>query len=314
MHIAILGGSSQIAKDLARSFSVQGVHFLSIYARRPEVVRDWLRGSAGAHFSVEVFEEFAQTKIKFDAVINFVGAGNPTRVMSMGADIFSVTGEFDQLALNYITRNPGCRYIFASSGAVYGADFSEPVTSASHAVVPINNLPTSSWYGVAKLYAECRHRALSNYPIVDVRFFNYFSSTQDINDRFLLTDALRAVKEGVKFKTSAENIVRDYMGPKEVHSLICSILNAGPVNVSIDGYTKKAVNKFQMLDALREKFGLVYEVDDGTMLLNATGAKTNYFSENHIAHDAFGYVPQRSALEVILHEAEEFLSNGLLKS
>lgn len=314
MHIAILGGSSQIAKDLARSFSMQGLHFLSIYARRPEVVRDWLRGSAGEHFSVEVFEEFAQTKIKFDAVINFVGAGNPTRVMSMGADIFSVTGEFDQLALNYITRNPGCRYIFASSGAVYGADFSKPVTSASPAVVPINNLPTSSWYGVAKLYAECRHRALSNYPIVDVRFFNYFSSTQDINDRFLVTDALRAAKEGVKFKTSAENIVRDYMGPEEVHSLICSILNTGPINVSIDGYTKKAVNKFQMLDALREKLGLVYEVDNTTMLLNATGAKTNYFSESHIAHDAFGYVPQRSALEVVLHEAEVFLSNGLLKS
>jgi len=314
MHIAILGGSSQIAKDLARSFSVQGGHFLSIYARRPEIVRDWLRGSAGAHFSVEVFEEFAQTKIKFDAVINFVGAGNPMRVMSMGAEIFSVTGEFDQLALNYITRNPGCRYIFASSGAVYGADFSKPVTSASHAVVPINNLPTSSWYGVAKLYAECRHRALSNYPIVDVRFFNYFSSTQDINDRFLVTDALRAAKEGVKFKTSAENSVRDYMGPEEVHSLICGVLNAGPVNIAIDSYTKNPVNKFQMLEALREKFGLVYEVDDGTMLLNATGAKTNYFSENHIAHEAFGYVPQRSALEVVLCEAEEFLSSGLLKS
>lgn len=307
MHIAILGGSSQIAKDLARSFSVQGGHFLSIYARRPEIVRDWLRGSAGAHFSVEVFEEFAQAKIKFDAVINFVGAGNPARVMSMGTDIFGITGEFDQLALNYITRNPGCRYIFASSGAVYGADFSEPVTSASHAVVPINNLSTSSWYGVAKLYAECRHRALSNYPIVDVRFFNYFSSTQDINDRFLVTDALRAAKEGVKFKTSSENIVRDYMGPEEVHSLICSILNSEHVNVAIDCYTKKAVDKFQMLDALRDKFGLVYEVDDGAVLLNATGSKINYFSKNHLAYDTFGYAPQKTALEIVLQQAEDFI-------
>jgi len=308
MRIAILGGSSQIARDLAKSMGVQGSHSLSIYARRPAVVRDWLHGTAGAHFSVAAFEEFAQTKIEFDAVINFVGVGNPARLMSMGAEIYDVTSEFDQFALNYITRNPRCRYIFASSGAVYGTDFSKPVTRASHSVVSINNLPTSSWYGVAKLYAECRHRALSNYPIVDVRFFNYFSSTQDINDRFLVTDALRAVKEGVKFKTSPENIVRDYMGPEEVHSLICSILNAEPVNLAIDGYTKKAVSKFQMLDALREKFGLVYEVDDRAVLLNATGSKTNYFSTNHLAHDAFGYFPQRTALEIVLKQAEDFLS------
>jgi nucleoside-diphosphate-sugar epimerase len=304
MHIAILGGSSQIAKDLAKSLGVQGRHSLSIYARRPAVVRDWLHGSAGEHFSVAAFEEFAQTKIKFDAVINFVGAGNPARVMSMGADIYGITSEFDQLALDYITRNPGCQYIFASSGAVYGSDFSVPVNAASHAIVPINNLPPSGWYGIAKLYAECRHRALINYPIVDVRFFNYFSSTQDINDRFLVTDALRAAKDGVKFRTSPENIVRDYMGPQEVLALIGSILSAGPANMAIDGYTKHSVSKFQMLDALREKFGLMYEIDDGAMLLNATGSKNNYFSENRLAHDAFGYMPQRTALEVVLQEAE----------
>lgn len=306
MHIAILGGSSQIAKDLARSLGFQGVHFLSIYARRPEVVRSWLHGSDAERYHVAGFEEFARTKIKFDAVINFVGAGNPARVMHIGAGIYSITNEFDHLALGYIKSNPGCRYIFASSGAVYGSDFSVPVNAASQAVVPINNLTASSWYGTAKLYAECQHRALSNYSIVDIRFFNYFSGTQNLNDRFLVTDVLRAAREGVKFITSSENIVRDYMGPEEVFYLIDSILGSDPVNMSIDGYTKHPVSKFQMLDAMSEKFGLVYEVDDSTMLLNATGSKSNYFSENRLARDAFGYTPKRTALEVILQEAEGF--------
>lgn len=308
MHIAILGGTSQIAKDLARSFSAHSQYSLSIYARQPAVVRDWLRGSTGAHFHVETFDEFAQTKNKFDAVINFVGAGNPARVMSLGAEIFSITSEFDQLALDYIKKNPGCRYIFASSGAVYGTDFSKPVNTESCASIQINNLPASSWYGVAKLYAECRHRALSDHSIVDIRFFNYFSSTQNINDRFLVTDALRAARDGERFKTSSENIVRDYMGPEEVLALVCSILNGKPANIAVDTYTKKALDKFQMLDAISKKYGLIYEVDAATEFINATGSKKKYFSENHLAHSAFGYSPRRTALEIVLQQAEVFFA------
>lgn len=306
MRIAILGGTSQIAKDLARSFSAHGEYFLSIYARQPAVVRDWLRGGAGSQFHVETFDEFAQTKNKFDAVINFVGAGNPARVMSLGTEIFSITSEFDQLALDYIKKNPECRYIFASSGAVYGTDFSKPANTESCAAVQINNLPASSWYSVAKLYAECRHRALSDYSIVDIRFFNYFSSTQNINDRFLVTDALRAARDGEKFKTSSENIVRDYMGPEEVFALVCCILNEKPANIAVDAYTKKALDKFQMLDAMNEKYGLMYEVDSATEFINATGSKKNYFSENHLAHSAFAYLPRRTALEIVLQQSEVF--------
>jgi hypothetical protein len=83
-------------------------------------------------------------------------------------------------------------------------------------------------------------------------------------------DALRAAKDGVKFRTSPENILSDYMELKEVLSLIGSILSAGPVNMTIAGYTKQSVSKFQILDVLDEKFGLMCEVDD-SVLLNALG-------------------------------------------
>lgn len=308
MHIAILGGTSEIAKDLARSFGKHGQYFLSIFARQPTIVQDWLRGSAGARFSVNTFDEFVKNNNKFDAIINFVGAGNPERVMSLGTEIFRITNEFDELALEYIKRNPRCRYVFASSGAVYGGDFSKPATFESRAAIQINNLPASSWYGVAKLYAECRHRALSDYSIVDVRFFNYFSSTQNINDRFLVTDALRAARDGVKFKTSPEQIVRDYMGPEEVFSLISCILSSESKNAAIDANTKQPVEKFQMLEAMRDNFGLSYEIDKGAKMINSTGIKINYYSKSQLAHELFGFSPQKTSLEVVLTQAEKILS------
>jgi hypothetical protein len=43
------------------------------------------------------------------------------------------------------------------------------------------------------MHAEAKHRALFNFSIVDVRVFNYFSHTQDMNARFLITDIVRAI-------------------------------------------------------------------------------------------------------------------------
>jgi nucleoside-diphosphate-sugar epimerase len=308
MHIAILGGTSQIAKDLARSLSVSGENYLSIYARRPAVVQEWLLDVPNTQFKVLKFEAFTNIKNKFDAIINFVGAGNPARVLSLGSDILRITNEFDQLALNYIKTNPDCRYIFASSGAVFGSDFSKPVNAESLAALNINNLGDSNWYGIAKLYAECLHRSLKENSIVDIRFFNYFSGTQDLYDRFLVTDALRAAKYGVKFKTSPENIKRDYMGPEQVAELILRILNSDAVNVAIDACTKQPVDKFQMLNAMRKNFGLNYEVESKLNILNSTGLKNNYFSENKNAKELFGYDPQKTALEIIVEQAEDCLS------
>ena len=42
MRIAILGATSQIAKDLVLSFASHSNYDLVLYARRPEAVRQWM--------------------------------------------------------------------------------------------------------------------------------------------------------------------------------------------------------------------------------------------------------------------------------
>ena len=85
MRIAILGATSQIASDLVLSFSAQGDHELTLYARRPEIVTEWLasKGLSGRH-AVGDFTAFNGDR-SFDAILNFVGVGNPAQALAMGA-------------------------------------------------------------------------------------------------------------------------------------------------------------------------------------------------------------------------------------
>jgi len=234
-------------------------------------------------------------------IINFVGIGDPAKAQKMGSDIFKVTEQYDDMALEYLKQHRKTKYIFLSSGAVYGGDYKDPVKKDTLATININNLATTDWYAIAKLYAEARHRSLPDLSIVDIRVFNYFSHTQNINARFLITDIVRALKNGEVFKTSPDNVIRDFITPPDFYNLIQAIIDYKPLNTALDCYTKSPVEKFNLLSEIESKFGLNYEVDENLNVVNATGAKFNYYSENKIAKD-IGYNPGSTSLESIIRE------------
>lgn len=301
MRLAILGSTSQIAKDLVQSFAAQGHHELVLYARRPDVVSQWLLnvGLVG-RYSVADFAAFSADE-HFDAILNFVGVGNPAQAAAMGATIFDVTLKYDELALDYVRQHPDCRYIFLSSGAAYGTSFDAPVCKDTRAVVAINQLQSQDWYAVAKLHAECRHRALAHLSIVDIRVFNYFSHTQDMEARFLITDIVRAIRDKTVLKTSAAYMVRDYLHPADFYGLVSAVLAAPATNAVVDCYSKAPIDKTTLLTALQVKFGLQYELVQIAAGVNATGTKPHYYSLNKRAAE-FEYLPGLNSLEGILKE------------
>jgi nucleoside-diphosphate-sugar epimerase len=305
MKIAILGATSQIAKDLISSFSVAKDHQLHLFARRPDQVTEWLTlvGWSGRYL-VDDFSEFGQQE--FDAVINFVGVGNPAQAVALGNSIFDITLRFDQIVLDYLKIYPKCRYLFLSSGAAYGSSFNEPVNCETPAVVAINNLAPQEWYGVAKLHAECRHRSQPELPIIDIRVFNYFSRSQDMSARFLITDILRAIRDKTVLKTSSDYMVRDYIHPSDFYKLVISLLTSPAINAVIDCYSKAPIDKPTLLAAMQEKYGLQYEIVKIAVVVNATGSKPHYYSLNKRAAD-FGYQPSLTSLDGILHVAHAIL-------
>ena len=306
MRIAIFGATSQIAKDLIVSFSQQCNHELVLFARRPEVVLQWMNdaGLKGRYIAAD-FANFG-LKEKFNAIINFVGSGNPAQTAAMGASIFDVTLQYDMLALNYVQQHSDCRYIFLSSGSAFGSTFEQPVDENTNAVIAINNLKSQDWYAVAKLYAECRHRALPQLPIIDIRVFNYFSRTQDISARFLISDILRAIRDKTVLNTSPDYIVRDFINPFDFHNLVSALLVSPSANVAVDCYSLAPIDKPTLLKTMQEQFGLQYKIADAGSIINATGSKPHYYSLNTRAAN-FGYQPTLTSLDGILRESEAIL-------
>lgn len=306
MKIAILGATSQIAKDLILSFRAYTEYELVLFSRAPQKVLDQFEAlCTKIDYENLSYDGFSSTD-NYDVIINFVGVGDPAVAKQMGARIFDITDYYDKLVLDYLVDHPNTKYIFLSSGAVFGGTFEQPVTENSVSQINLNNLQDSDWYGIAKLYAEARHRALKDYAIVDVRVFNYFSHTQDMNARFLITDIVRAIQTQTELKTATDNIVRDFITPKDFFTLISRIVQSEAVNFAVDCYTQAPIDKLSLLKSLQEKFGLRYELVTNAGL-NATGAKINYYSMNKKAAE-FGYVPSMKSDAGVVLEIAHYLT------
>lgn len=304
MHIALLGATSQIARDLVTSFARECKHDLALFARHPETVTVPQQLLDAGRCTVTNLARFNPGQA-YDAIINFVGVGTPRRTVTMGASILEVTQRFDDLALAALRHNPRCRYLFLSSGAAYGSQFDRPAGDDTTASFPINRLGAQDWYGIAKFYAECRHRALPDLHIVDIRVFNYFSRQQDIGAGYLITDIVTALRNGESLGTAPTPMVRDYIGPQDFHQLVECILAAPQRNIAVDCYSRQPIAKQELLTLMEQNFGLRYSIDE-TGIVNGTGAKPHYYSVSRLAA-TLGYVPLLSSAENILAETRALL-------
>jgi nucleoside-diphosphate-sugar epimerase len=298
MRIAILGATSQIARDLIMSFSAEPETALVLFGRDKERIVGWLQQNLqNTNSEVKSYAEFKATD-HFDVIINFVGSGDPARTEQLGPKILDLTREFDDLAMSYVKANDQCKYIFLSSGAVFGSDFTDPVSENSVAKFRLNQLNASNWYGFSKAYAECNHRAHASLPIVDVRVFNYFSHSQDITAKFFISQIIQAIFNRKSLSISPEPMVRDYLGDEDFSQLIKKILQHEYVNVPIDCYTKNPSTKEEVINYFKRDYNLNYILDENEPKHLATGEKTNYYSTNKAA-EKFSYKPLYSSLESI---------------
>jgi nucleoside-diphosphate-sugar epimerase len=251
------------------------------------------------------YQEFSEKESYF-AVINFVGVVAIANTINTGSEILDVSNKFDNLALNYLKKQPNCRYLFMSSGAAYGGSFASPAEERSNATFSLNNFDKKNLYGIAKAYAECRHRALCDSPIIDLRLFNYISPNINLASQFLAAEAIRAIRDNTVLQTSSDELMRDYLHPVDFNTLINALLESPPANDVVDAYSQAPIKKNEMLQVLQDKFGLVFEYAETPLADGVAGNKINYYTLNHRA-SRFGYVPSMTSLDGILDATNAIL-------
>ena len=285
--LAVLGATSHIARDFIALFHDRAN--LRLFARNGEA-QPYSAFSAGI----------------YDAVINFVGAGDPSRIHQMSGDIVSITRQFDEMALDYQARHPGTRYIFLSSGAAYGGDFQAPAQDGGETSITADN--PGQYYGAAKQEAERRHRGLPSQVIFDLRVFNYVSRAMDLSARFLLADMVRCVRQGSVFQTADRPMVRDYLHPADFTRLVkCCIGAEG--NMALDCYSQAPVTKRELLELMESRFGMTFQITHASQATNITGEKPHYYSTSRRAA-ALGYEPDFSSQSGIIAEVTAILAES----
>ena len=312
MKIAIFGATSYIARDLIKSFSSNKSVALDLFSRFPSEIDSWLKlHSLETTYKVLNYGAFDNLTF-YDAVINFVGVGNPAKAVKMGTSIFDVTCHYDNLVLGYLEHNPTTKYIFLSSGAAYGASFTEPAMSSTFASVDINTIANSEWYSKAKIYAEIGHRSRHELSIVDLRVFSYFSSTIDLTASYFISEVLRSIYNQEIFYTNHDNIYRDYLHPDDFYQLInCVLYSTQQINMPLDCYSKAPIDKITLLDVMKDKFGLRYSYMDSNKTNTSQNFKQHYYSLNQLA-SSIGYFPSKTSLDCLLQETDILLSQRLL--
>lgn len=306
MRLAILGATSEIARDLINSLRIKKNYALSLFSRKPAELEVWLKAS-NPKFIPESYSltEFS-TSMEFDAILNFIGAGNPKLIAELGESFVGLTQQYDELVLDYLKVHPHCRYIFMSSGSIFGGSFDNPIDSST--ILPELNADVGSkqWYQNAKLAAEVRHRKLADTPITDLRIFNYFSHTQSIESQFLMANIARALVNQSILEVSPDPIIRDFLHPDDFCKLVVSVIEAQPANQVVDCYSKAPISKHQLLESLQSKLGLQYQFNDTLLTANPTGVKTHYYSKNIFAQK-LGYKPKYTSLGGVTLELERLL-------
>jgi nucleoside-diphosphate-sugar epimerase len=299
IRVALVGATSHIAKGLIACWSGRKDRELLLYARAPERVREFLAQQGLAAAEVASIEDFGRHPC--DVVVNCVGVGSPTKLEENPADVFAVTARFDDLILDHLAGSPETLYVNLSSGAAYGVDFSQPVDETTQARFELNDLKGQQYYGIAKLHAEAKHRALSDLSIVDIRVFGYFSRYIDLSEKFLLSEMVSCLKSGAVFVTGAAEIWRDVLHPQDMAALIDACIGHRPLNCVYDAYSCREASKSEILELFAGSYGLKYRIECSCRPVAVGGEKSRYYPVGRKAAQ-IGYLPRFSSLQGIAAE------------
>ena len=147
----MFGANSQIASDLVYLLSSNPDYYFYLFSRNKFSGKE-----KKINVEFERYENFFSHN--YDLVLNFIGAGDPLKAKSFNENFFLEVQEYDNLIIKYLNKYTDTKYVYFSSGAVYGSDFSSPVCKDTDSIVKISKNTNLNWYSLSKVFHEIQHR------------------------------------------------------------------------------------------------------------------------------------------------------------
>lgn len=297
--IALFGASSSIAKDFLSTF-ISNDDTLFLFCRSPISLKKYCDSiNLKNKIVILTYKDF-NISLQFDVIINFIGCGDPQKLKKIGTEIIQINEYYDNVILDYLRVNINTLYIYLSSGAVYNSDFFEPTTYKTFLNININKITSRDPYSTAKLLSELRHRALTDFKIVDLRVFNYLQFNFSLDGSSFISQIFNCLLSNKVFITNDINITRDFVDKELFKKAIFCIIENNKKNIAADLYSLAPVSKFKLLDYLKKNYSLKYRVsfDMKPVFADVTGIKPEYYSK-YKKLEKLGYVPNQTSLGVI---------------
>jgi nucleoside-diphosphate-sugar epimerase len=306
--VAILGATSHMAKGLINQFLGEPVTELHLFGRSKERIQTALKSIAAEKdicFIHEGFDAFLSGS--YDVIINCVGVGTVNKLQGDFTRYFTLTEYYDNLVLEFLQKSPETLYVSFSSGVIYGRGLSAPADDNTVNTLDVNHLAKEDSYMMVRLYTEAKHRAFSNLRIADLRVFSYFSRFCDLTDKYFITDIINSVLSGNEFITGENDIIRDYIHPEDLFSLIQCCMKKKTINSAFDVVSAKPVSKWEIIDFFKKEYGLTCTTKSDFSFYGATGSK-NIYCSNSTKAATIGYTPKYTAMQSVQMEAKHIVN------
>ena len=126
-----------------------------------------------------------------------------------------------------------------------------------------------------------------------------------------MNGVVASLQNRTEFLTGPGNMVRDFVHPRDIASLVSLCIARGTLNEAYDVFSLKPASKSEILDHFREHLGLRYRVEETFRAATATGAKDHYYSLSRKA-EQIGYRPRYSSLETLVQETQSILESTII--
>ena len=115
---------------------------------------------------------------------------------------------------------------------------------------------------------------------------------------------------GAVFETVDAPMVRDYLDPDGMAALFRAALSAPDgFNGAIDAYSAAPIDKRALVALFEREFGMRTAWRAAADVVNATGPKPFYYSENRAA-EALGYRPLSTSAEAVTTEMRALIARS----